>query len=160
MNHRRLTPAQGRFATLVAAGTEPRAAYADAYPQSSDATRKTKPYVLLKSRHVHDAIEALATDDIAKARQKLGLSGTEAVSVARAVGLSRQRKREILCAVATDERMPASVRIRAIEVDNLMTGDNRPVRVEGEITLDSILKALEPSTGLPHPQELTEATWR
>jgi len=40
-------------------------------------------------------------------------------------------------------------RIQAIKADNDMTGDNKPIRIEGEITLNGILQGLKPTTGLP-----------
>lgn len=43
--------------------------------------------------------------------------------------------------------------LRAIEIDNRMTGDDAPIRVEGEITLTGILDGLRPSLGLPDPTE-------
>ncbi len=73
--------------------------------------------------------------------------------------LSRQRKREILKGIA--EAWKASDKlegdrqaaIQAIKVDNSMTGDDAPVRVEGELTLKGILQAVTGSTGLPQDEE-------
>lgn len=68
--------------------------------------------------------------------------------------LTRDKKRMILGSIAQDERAPDTARIRAVEVDNTMTGDNAPVRIEGEITLHAIFTALKPSTGLPSADEI------
>ena len=57
---------------------------------------------------------------------------------------TRQRKREILAAIMEGKTKGATVadRIRAVQVDNLMTGDNKPIKVEGEITLKRVLDAI------------------
>ncbi len=65
--------------------------------------------------------------------------------------LSRQRKRERLADIAEariDGVRPSDI-ISAITTDNLMTGENQPVRVEGEFTFRAILEAIAPTTGLP-----------
>jgi len=64
--------------------------------------------------------------------------------------LTRQRKREILKELAEGRKgtKPAD-RLTAIRIDNDMTGDCKPVRIEGEITLHTIMQSLAPSTGLP-----------
>jgi len=66
----------------------------------------------------------------------------------RSATLSRQRKRELLCDIAEDSAKPGD-RLSAIVVDNRMTGDDAPIRIEGEITLAGILSDLGPSVGLP-----------
>ena len=43
--------------------------------------------------------------------------------------LSRAKKRDLLSEFATDEDTDVSKRIKAIEVDNLMSGDNKPTEV-------------------------------
>ncbi len=63
--------------------------------------------------------------------------------------LTRQKKRQILFKIATDPKAKKGERIEAIKTDNAMTGDNKPVRVEGEITLFSVLKDIKPTLGLP-----------
>ncbi len=62
---------------------------------------------------------------------------------------TRQRKREILAAIMEGRTKGATVadRIRAIQADNLMTGDNKPIKVEGEITLKRVLDAIGGSEG-------------
>ena len=72
------------------------------------------------------------------------------------VGMTRAEKRRVLKRLAMNPKLPAIDRIRAIQVDNLMTGDNKPVRFEGEITLHGIFQALNSTTGLPDPNEVFE----
>ena len=67
---------------------------------------------------------------------------------ARQATLTRQRKRELLCDIAEDAEKQSD-RINAIQVDNRMTGDDAPIRLEGEITLGAILEGIAPSVGLP-----------
>ena len=69
--------------------------------------------------------------------------------------LSRQRKREILKKIAENFPEDRASAIQAIKTDNAMTGDDAPVRMEGELTLSSIFQALQQqgSTGLPSPEE-------
>lgn len=43
----------------------------------------------------------------------------------------------------------------AIQIDNKMTGDDAPVKVEGEVTLSVIMRALQGTTGLPPADEIT-----
>lgn len=60
--------------------------------------------------------------------------------------LSRQKKREILAEIATGAiKGTTADRYRAIQIDNAMTGDNEPVKIEGEITLRRILEAIDES---------------
>ena len=63
--------------------------------------------------------------------------------------LSRQRKREILGEIAEDRDAKHGERVMAIKTDNQMTGDDAPVRIEGEITLNAIFQALTTTTGIP-----------
>jgi len=73
--------------------------------------------------------------------------------------LSRQRKREILKGIAEAWKSKGELEgdrqaaIQAIKVDNSMTGDDAPVRVEGELTLKGILQAVTGSTGLPQDED-------
>lgn len=71
-----------------------------------------------------------------------------------ALTYTRQKKRERLYLIgeAIQEGVSPGEQIQAIKVDNDMTGDNKPVRVEGEITLKGILDAMQPTTGLPNTQ--------
>lgn len=78
----------------------------------------------------------------------------------RAAVLTRTRKREFLAAVVErayvgtgHERLDRHCPLAAIKVDNEMTGDNAPQRVEAEVTLSAVLAALRPTTGLPDPAE-------
>lgn len=72
-----------------------------------------------------------------------------------AATLSRQRKREILKEVAEAWKPSGRVKgdrvaaVAAIKTDNSMTGDDAPVRLEGELTLKGILQAISGTTGLP-----------
>lgn len=64
---------------------------------------------------------------------------------------TRQKKRERLYLIGEGiEPSSPAEQIQAIKADNAMTGDDAPVRIEGEITLLGILQSLSPTTGLPH----------
>ena len=60
------------------------------------------------------------------------------------MGSRREVKRGILAAIMMGEVQGARVadRIRAIIVDNRMTGDDRPIRVKGELTFQAMLDSL------------------
>lgn len=110
----------------------------------SEAFRRAYPHTKLKGTALRVQAHKIAHREkveryIAELRQK-----TEDARL-----LTRKKKREILCKIATDGKRKASERIEAIKTDNAMTGDNKPVRIEGEITLYSILKQIAPTTGLP-----------
>jgi phage terminase small subunit len=134
---KKLTPSQRLFADYVIEGRQKSEAYAAAYPQSSlnRTALSVEAYRTAKLPHVADYI-------------------AEALSERRnEVLLTRDKKRQILGSIALDTRKPAHARIMAVNQDNLMTGDHKPVRVEGEITLHSIFAALVKSTGLPGADE-------
>ena len=81
---------------------------------------------LLKVGKVRKALESLETQE------------------ATLMGSRREVKRGILAAIMMGEVQGARVadRIRAIIVDNRMTGDDRPIRVEGELTFQAMLDSL------------------
>lgn len=65
---------------------------------------------------------------------------------------TRQKKRERLHMIGEgllDQPVSPGEMIQAIKTDNDMTGDNKPIRVEGELTLGIILASLQPTNGLP-----------
>lgn len=62
--------------------------------------------------------------------------------------LSRSRKRHILYEIAEKKSNQPHERIKAIEVDNRMTGDEAPVKVEGDVTVGLVLTALLSSTSV------------
>lgn len=129
---KRLTPKQLAFAEAILDGKTPSDAYRAAYDTSgTPATVKVSASRIL----AHPAI----AEYVAKGREKM----------AKARLLSRTKKREILFTIACNSKARAAERVKAIEVDNAMTGDNKPVRIEGEITLYSVLKQIAHSTGLP-----------
>lgn len=138
------------------AGDCPRDAYKKANPGASVHMIKRTPYILekrpsvikLMHKHGFDPKEGRITPEI-----------REALDVAKRIrdaGMSRAEKRAILKTIANDPKASKQHRIMAIQTDNLMTGDNKPVRFEGEITLNSIMQALDPSTALPSSNELIE----
>lgn len=63
--------------------------------------------------------------------------------------LSRSRKRHILYEIAEKRSNQPHERIKAIEVDNRMTGDEAPVKVEGDVTVGLVLTHLLGSTAVP-----------
>jgi len=124
---------QARFIRLVWGGYSPTEAYCRSYfgevlpyntPRYQSAASSASK--LLKVDKVRKALESLET--------------CEAVLM----GSRREVKRGILAAIMMGEVQGATVadRIRAIIVDNRMTGDDRPIRVEGELTFQAMLDSL------------------
>lgn len=158
---RKLTPGQARYVQHRLTGDKPQAAYAKAFPGASKSALLSKPYLLERNPRV---IAAMKSKGDAKVIERL-TSGKDTVSTIAAgvlakevleAGMSRAEKRRVLKRIAMNPKMDPVDRIRAIQVDNLMTGDNKPVRFEGEITLNGIFKALVSSTGLPSADEVIE----
>jgi hypothetical protein len=119
--------------------------------------------MLERNPRVLEAMKAANAGDAQKLAKLTRRGDTVAVIAAGAVarevlevGMTRAEKRRVLKRLAMNPKLPAIDRIRAIQVDNLMTGDNKPVRFEGEITLHGIFRALAPSTGLPASDEVIE----
>ena len=135
---RKLTPAQRLFADYVIEGRKQNEAYALAYPISSLSSGA------LRVDASRTAALAHVAEYIADALQERR----------RAVLLTRDVKRQILGSIAHDSKAPKHARILAVKTDNEMTGDNAPVRVEGEITLHAIFVAMAKTTGLPGTKEL------
>lgn len=133
----KLTVKQQHFANLVLTGKKFTEAYVEAYPSSS-----LSPGALTVEASrlaAHPKVEAYM-DGVKAARRKETL-------------LTRDKKRQILGGIALDSRAVDASRIMAIRVDNDMTGDNAPVRVQGEIVLHTIFESLGLSTGLPSAEE-------
>lgn len=159
----KLTPGQARYVQFRLAGDKRQQAYAKAFPGASKSALKCKPYMLERNPRVIEALKAAKTND-AQALARLTRRGdTVGVIAAGAlarevleVGMTRAEKRRVLKRLAMNPKLPAIDRIRAIQVDNLMTGDNKPVRFEGEITLHGIFQALKGTTSLPAPDEVIE----
>jgi hypothetical protein len=159
----KLTPGQARYVQHRLAGDKPQAAYAKAFPGASKTALKCKPYMLERNKRVVEAMDAAQKGDAKTVRKLTERDDTVAVVAAGAVarevlevGMTRAEKRRVLKRLAMNPKLPAIDRIRAIQVDNLMTGDNKPVRFEGEITLHGIFQALGSTTGLPDPNEVFE----
>ena len=124
---------QARFVRLVWGGHSPTEAYCRSYfgevlpyntPRYQSAASSASK--LLKVDKVRTALESLETQE------------------AVLMGSRREVKRGILAAIMMGEVQGARVadRIRAIIVDNRMTGDDRPIRVEGELTFQAMLDSL------------------
>lgn len=130
---RKLTPAQRLFADYVIEGRQKIEAYRIAYPNQSlsDGALRVEASRTSALPHVADYI----ADALAERR--------------REVLLTRDAKRQILGSIARDPKAPRSARILAVKTDNEMTGDNAPVRVEGEITLGVIFRALKQTVAVP-----------
>lgn len=161
---RKLTPGQARYVHHRLAGDKPQVAYAKAFPGASKSAMSSKPYLLEKNPRVIEAMGAAVSGDGKKlarlapdkqVKELIREAGGEQRMIAE-VGLSRAEKRRILRRLAMNPKLDPVDRIRAIQVDNLMTGDNKPVRFEGEITLHGIFQALKGTTGLPAPDEVIE----
>lgn len=163
MTHRKLTPGQARYVQFRLAGLKPQKAYAKAFAGCSRTALQSKPYLLEKHKLVCAAIGAGQAGDVVKAVAVAGAANAADIMAAGAmnrevaeVGMTRAEKRRILKRIANDTKAPRRDRLMAIQVDNLMTGDNKPVRFEGEITLNGIFQALRATTDLPGPGELIE----
>lgn len=144
MGAKALTPQQLAFCHNIAEGMNPSAAYSRAYPRQS--LGRDALSVEAARLRKNPKVVAYINDLLAEAR--------------REVLLTRDKKRMILGGIALNKNLPPQARIAAIQVDNRMTGDEKPVRIEGEITLHQVLQLLEPSTGLPDPstvEQLKEA---
>ena len=134
----RLTPQQRRFADGLLEGLKPWEAYAHAYPNQSMKRLTLQTEASKQARN--PKIKAYVDAGIAEAR--------------REVLLTRDKKRQILGSIALDKSAPKHARILAVKTDNEMTGDNAPVRVEGEITLGLIFSSMRGTTGLPGPEDM------
>lgn len=159
----KLTPGQARYVQFRLAGDKRQVAYAKAFPGASKSALACKPYMLERNPRVIEAMKAANVGDAQRLAKLTRSKDTVAVIAAGAVarevlevGMTRAEKRRVLKRIAMNPKMPAVDRIRAIQVDNLMTGDNKPVRFEGEITLNGIFQALKKTTALPAPDEVIE----
>lgn len=111
---RDLTPSQRAFAHAIADGKDQSAAYREAYncPNSSARTVKVNACrVRLVPRVAAYIAELQAKQDEKRF-------------------LTREKKRQILADIALATTSKASERTKAIEVDNVMTGDNAPQQVQ------------------------------
>ncbi len=107
------TPKQRTFVNAIVDGVGPSEAYRQAYNTNArDSALSSKAAKCQKSPCVIAYHAALVAQ---MERRRL---------------LTRDRKREHLSAIAENDKAKASDRIRAIEVDNTMTGDNAPQKVE------------------------------
>jgi hypothetical protein len=113
---RKLTAKQQAFAHFIADGLEQATAYRKAYdcPNSSPSTVKVEASRTAALPHVAEFIRTLKGQHDQKKF------------------LTRERKREILQEIAESkgESIRPNERVKAIEVDNIMTGDNAPQQVE------------------------------
>lgn len=134
-SNRSLTHKEETFARLVAKGETYADAYRKAYSSSSPNARIPACRIANKAHVAARIAELRAPDETRKF-------------------LSRARKREILWQIAEDTRATRLERQRSIMIDNRMTGDDRTVvNIEGEITLVSVMAALNGSGPLPSTEE-------
>jgi hypothetical protein len=109
----RLTAKQRAFANELAAGIGPSEAYRRAYN-----TQAKDNLVAAKAGHL-------------KAKPKLQAYLAELIAAQeRKRFLTRERKRERLSQIVENAKEKTGDVIRAIEVDNVMTGDNAPQQVQ------------------------------
>jgi hypothetical protein len=138
MSNLRLTAKEEAFAHLVAKGETYTDAYKKAYSSTSP-NAKVAAHKVANRPQVVARIAELRTPD---EKRKF---------------LTRARKREILYQIAEDTRATRLERQRSIMIDNRMTGDDRQiVSVEGEITLVSVMAALNGSAPLPGEDEVID----
>jgi len=111
---RNLTAKQRAFAHAVVSGMGNSKAYRSVYncPTASSITIAKEACALRQ----HPAVAAYIAELQAKHDRKLHLT--------------RERKREILHEIAENDEVKPSERTKAIEVDNVMTGDNAPQQVQ------------------------------
>lgn len=139
------------------AGDSPAEAYLKANPGASKHMMKRVPYQMDKRPRVAALMAQQGFKPVAHRRVHILMQeAKDAAQRIKEAGMSRAEKRLILKKIANDPKASKQHRIMAIQTDNLMTGDNKPVRFEGEVTLHSIMKALDSSTSLPAPNELIE----
>lgn len=133
--NRRLTHKEEAFAQHVAKGETHSDAYKKAY-NSTTPNAKVVAHRIVHKAHVAARIAELRAPDETRKF------------------LTRARKREILWQIAEDARATRLERQRSIMIDNRMTGDDRTVvNIEGEITLVSVMAALNGSGPLPSVDE-------
>lgn len=137
---KKMTVKQQTFADLVISGVPKAEAYGRSYPNST-----------LRG----NALRVEAHRTAALPNVKAYVDAALAKRQSRAL-LTRETKREILADIAIDKKAPKPARIMAIQVDNRMTGDERPVRVEGEITLYTIFQSMQGPVGLPSGDEIDQ----
>jgi hypothetical protein len=136
---RPLTHKERKFADLVLQGMAGSAAYRTAYESKVNA--KSASVLAHRVRH-RPAVEAYIAEQQAKAADMMGAT--------------RAEKRRELRLIILNRKLDPDKRVRAIMADNIMTGDNKPVRFEGEITLNGIFRALKSTTALPGPDEIID----
>jgi hypothetical protein len=136
---RDLTFRERKFCNLILLGKTKREAYAEAFSPRGTPNKIRERARIVSNRPVVVAYIA-----------------AEQAKTAESIGLTRAQKRRVLMSIALDTKEDAGKRIAAIQTDNVMTGDNKPVRFEGEITLAGIFMSLQKTTGLPDPNEVHE----
>lgn len=130
--YRSLTPQQEFFARLVAEGKSHAESYRIAFKSKGSINSvKSNAYKVA----IRPEVEAKIAEFKAKAEERMVLT--------------RSRKRHILYEIAEAKRNRTGDRIKAIEVDNRMTGDEAPVKIEGDVTLGLVLGSLMQSTLVP-----------
>jgi|SRR5215217_331948 len=147
-----MKPEQWVYVRARIAGKSPQAAFDEAKPEASSHMRKKTPYMWERNKEIREQLQ------LSEARRMPELKAEVRGLIAdvKEAGLTRQRKREILKGIANDPRKNPMARIAAIKTDNEMTGDNSPIRIEGEITLHTIFSSLGGTTGLPSSDEVHE----
>ena len=128
-----LSPSEEKFVNAIIDGENATQAYLIANPKVTKESAGVQGHRLLKNVKI--------SEEIHRIRALLRTGKT----------LSRQRKREILADIAEGaiDEVKVSDRTNAINIDNKMTGDEKPIRIEGEVTLSRIIKGINSSTGLP-----------
>ena len=130
-----LNPRQSQFIIGVFAGRPAVQAYATAYDRDLGAVN-SKPY---------EVAAVNASRLLRKAKVRRSLEGLRSEGVTETT-LTFQRKREILCDIVEGRVPGATTRdaLRAIQLDNAMTGDG-PTKHQGEVTTGS--RGLDPRHG-------------
>jgi len=136
---RNLTAREERFAILLSSGRDGAAAWREAYNKPGVTYANRNAYILMKRPHVARRVAELRKPD------------------EKRLFLTRARKRELLMTWAESEKIPLIDRQRALDIDNRMEGSYKQVvRIEGEITLSAVMKALDQAPALPDASEILE----
>jgi len=100
-----------------------------AYPHLKGDAKRIRTYCgrLMKNVEVREAINKKASK-IANLATKKAVEALKDEIVAEVLTVAR--KREILHKIATDDKKDLFARMKAIEIDNKMAGDNAPTKAE------------------------------
>jgi phage terminase small subunit len=124
-----LNDKQRLFVLGVFEGKNATQAYLDAGYKVKESVAAANASRMLKNANISAYLEELRTSREEKTK------------------LNFDRKRERLAQIAETGADPDA--LRAIQIDNLMMGHNKPTEFKGEVTLKAIMDEIAPARGLP-----------